>query len=160
VVEFQSSYDPRLDDRVALYNALARWRYDLPVRNVVYLLDRGAISRGATGRVVGPGLTFTYQLIRVWELSAADLLAGPIGTAPLAPLADQPEDALPVTVDRLWKRIKSDVAAAGRVNDVLTQTAVLTGLRYDQAIAERLMQSVLEMEQSSVYQAILRKGIS
>ena len=158
VVEFQANRDDRLDDRSALYNSLARWLYAMPVRNVVYLLCRDATSRHVTGRVDGPGLTFAYDLIPVWTLSTADLLDGPIGTVPLAPLTDESAERLPATLDRVWQRLKADVAR-DRLADVVTQTAVLTGLRYDQAIAERLMQSVLEMEQSTVYQAILRKGI-
>lgn len=157
VVEFQANRDDRLDDRSALYNSLARWLYAMPVRNVVYLLCRDARSRFVTGRVDGPGLTFAYDIIPVWTLPVGDLLAGPIGTVPLAPLVDQPADQLPVTLDKVWQRLKNEVAP-DRLADVVTQTAVLTGLRYDEAIAERLMQSVLEMEQSSVYQAIMRQG--
>ena len=158
VVEFQSGYDPRLDDRVMMYNAVARWRSGLPVRNVVYQLRRAAVSRGTTGRVVGPGLTFSYELIPVWTLSAAALLSGPIGTVPLALLVDQPADALPATIERVWQRLKADVAG-DKLKDVMAQSAVLIGLRYDDTLAERLMQSVLDMEDSSVYQAIIRKGI-
>ena len=158
VVEFQSGYDDRMDDRVALYNAMARWLYDLPVRNVVYLLSRAARSRGTTGRVDGPGLTFVYDVISVWTLPVADLLDGPIGTVPFAPLADQPADQLPATIDRVWQRLKTGVAQ-DRLADVVTQTAVLIGLRHDKLLAERLMQSVLDMEESTVYQAILQKGL-
>jgi predicted transposase YdaD len=158
VVEFQSGYDDRLDDRVHLYSAMARWNYNLPVRSVVYLLSRAAQSRGSTGRVDGPGLRFAYDVIPVWSLPVSDLLDGPIGTVPLAPLVDQPLETLAITVDQVWQRLKADVGS-DRLNDVMTQTAVLIGLRYDETIAERLMQSVLEMEDSSVYQAIIRKGI-
>jgi len=158
IVEFQSGYDDRLDDRVHLYTAMARWNYDLPVRSVVYLLSRAALSPGATGRVEGPGLTFAYDVIPIWTVPVTDLLEGPIGTVPLAPLADQSLERLSSTVDRVWQRLRADVAQE-RLGDLVTQTAVLMGLRYDTATAERLMQSVLEMEQSSVYQAIVRKGI-
>ena len=158
VVEFQSSHDPRLDDRVLLYNALARWRYNLPVRNVVYLLRREAAGRGVTGRVVGPGLTFVYEEVRVWQLSPGRLLAGAIGTVPPAPLADMTPAELQSCIDLVRYRLTTDVPTE-KTRDLLAQTAVLLGLRYDTVIAERLMQSVTDLEESSVYQAIIKKGI-
>jgi hypothetical protein len=136
VVEFQSYADNRLDDRIHLYSAMARWNYDLPVRCAVYQLSRTARSRGATGVVTGPGLTFAYDMVPVWSLPVADLLKGPIGTVPLAPLVDQSMDDLRTTVDRVWHRLKTEVSN-DRLGDVVTQTAVLIGVRYDQAIAER-----------------------
>jgi hypothetical protein len=45
-----------------------------------------------------------------------------------------------------------------RALDLWSATYLLLGLRYSDAFADRLFQEVLGMEESTTYQAILRKG--
>jgi hypothetical protein len=45
-----------------------------------------------------------------------------------------------------------------RAEQLWTATYILMGLRYDLALAENLLQGVLDMEESVTYQAIIAKG--
>jgi hypothetical protein len=43
--------------------------------------------------------------------------------------------------------------------EVWTAVEILMGLRYERALIERLLQGVMEMEESVTYQAIIEKGL-
>ena len=163
-VEFQSGADPRLDERVMMYNVLARWRRRLPIRSVIVLLRPQATTPGTTGRFVDdtdPATRheFNYRLIRVWELPVEPLLAGPIGAVPLATIVGPADRDLRPTADRVRGRLLGE-AEPDRLADLWAATKVLMGLRYDESFVESLMHSVVDMEESSVWQAIFRTGVS
>src|SRR5262249_31701131 len=46
-----------------------------------------------------------------------------------------------------------------KAKDLWTATYVLMGLRYERELIDRLLQGVIEMEESVTYQAIIEKGI-
>ena len=81
--DFQAGPDVSLPRRVHGYNALLEERHGHPVHSVVVLLRQQADLRSITGQyerffpgVFEPYLTFRYQVIRVWQLPAEQLLAG------------------------------------------------------------------------------------
>ncbi len=91
--DFQAGPDAGLPRRVHGYNALLEERHGLPVHSVVVLLRPQADLRSITGRyeqrfpgVAEPYLIFRYQVIRVWQLPADQLLSGGLGILPLAPV--------------------------------------------------------------------------
>jgi hypothetical protein len=119
-LEFQSSGDPDLDRRMLEYNVLARGRHPgWPVRTVAFLF-RPAAGAGPTGRVdeqldEQSRLLFVYRTVRLWELPTEDLLTGPIGTVPLAPLTAPPRASPSDVADLIQRtrdRVKADAAAA------------------------------------------------
>ncbi len=161
-VEFQTARDRDLDERVLAYNVLARRRHGVPVRSVVFLLRRAAGPPGVTGSVrwpaaTGSQLSFDYQLIRTWELPVGRVLAGGLGTLPLAPIAAVTRAEVPAVVramrDRLDREVDPPVAA-----DLWTATDILMGLRYSLPVIRVLLQGVQAMRESASYQRILSEG--
>ena len=161
-VEFQASADPDLDGRILVYNVLARWRHRLPVRSVCYLLRREA----ATGRLMGgvretlaerARIEFDYQLVRVWDLSVDTILAGGVGTLPLAAVAAVDRSDLPGVVERVRTRLSAEVTRP-QARELLLATRILLGLRYDRAFARTLLKGAMDMEESTTYMEIIEIG--
>jgi predicted transposase YdaD len=167
-LDFQTGPDPRLPRRALRYNVLLFDEYNLPVETVIVLLRRQADRRDLTGVVeyAVPGgrgsLTFRFQVVRLWERPAADLLAGGLGLVPLAVLGALPDDvpeeaALRDVVERLAQRLTTE-APPTEARKLMTASFILTGLRIPQNEASRLFAGVSAMRESSTYQAILAEG--
>jgi predicted transposase YdaD len=147
-----------------LYNVLLESRYGGPVHTAAVLLRREANSPGLTGTVVrqfADGreyLRFGYAVVRVWELSAAALMAGGLGAVPLALLTDDAKAQLPALVAQFAARVTREAPTADTANLLLSCGYILLGLRYDNAVARTLFHGVQKMRESSTYQAILEEG--
>ena len=85
------------------------------------------------------------------------LLVGGIGTLALAPISNVPEGDLRRVIRRVKERL-SGPKAPRRAADVLAATYVLLGLRYSDEVAHAVFEEVLGMEESTTYQAIVRRG--
>jgi hypothetical protein len=162
-LEFQSSYDATIGERIVRYNAMLHLQYRLPVASVLVLL-RPAASGPATNGVyrvahpdAPPYLNFSYTVRRVWREPAEDLLAGALGTLPLAPLGAVRRAALPGVLHAMDRRFAEEAthAEAERLRMV---TYTLLGLRYPPAVVDQLMPGLQAMRDSSTYQAILDEG--
>jgi len=162
-VELQASRDRDLPDRKLLYNVLLERRHRLPVESLVVLLRPEADGPELTGFVERrrPSgrryLTFEYQVVRAWQVPVASVLAGGLGTLPLAPLAELGSLALPAVIAQMKARLAAE-AAPGEAGRLWTATYVLMGLRYSEAMIAPLLEGVREMEESVTYQAIVRRG--
>jgi hypothetical protein len=163
-LEPQSSWDGGFHDRLLLYNVLLKARYGGPVHTVALLLRREASTAALTGTVLrhfADGREyhrFTYAVVRVWELAADDLMAGSLGTVPLALLTDDAGPRLPELVTRFADRVAREVPGTDAANLLLSCSYILLGLRYDKAVAEALFRGGQKMRESSTYQAILDEG--
>jgi predicted transposase YdaD len=117
-IDFQAGPDASVPERTHCYNPLLEMRHGLPVKSVVMLLRPQANLSTITGlyevslpedeqeeEEEEPYVRFRYQVIRVWELSAASLLAGGLGTLPLAPISNVTQAELPDVIDRLKERL-------------------------------------------------------
>lgn len=162
-MEVQAGPDASVPRRVHLYNTLFHDRHELEVQSVVVLLRREANLKSLTGvyerRFPGkePYLRFHYQVIRVWELSPEQLLAGGLGTLPLAPISNVTEAELPGVIERMKQRlgVRQVREQAPRL---WTATYVLMGLKYQQVLINQLLKGIEAMEESSTYQYIVAKG--
>jgi hypothetical protein len=112
-LEFVSGHDAAtLPLTLNKRNILLEDRHGLPVRTVVVVLRPSADSPALTGqRQRGfpeevPYNVFGYQVIRVWQLPAAQLLAGGLGTLPLAPISAVTEAELPGIIEQMERRLK------------------------------------------------------
>lgn len=165
-LEVQSSHELDLPNRIFLYNALLHDRYGGPVHSIVLLLRRAANSPSLNGVLTrqradgGEYLRFAYDLVRVWELHADEMLAGAIGTAPLALLTDDAESRLPEVVRRLAARIETEIPEVGVQDRTLAGCYLMMGLRYNDSVIRPLFHGVQHMRESSTYQAILQEGIA
>jgi predicted transposase YdaD len=107
-------------------------------------------------------MEFRFEVIRLWQRPAEELLAGGLGVVPLAPLGRLPAGVRPPAglagvVERLVERVTREASpedAAG----LLTATFILTGLRVPRPRMAQLFRGVREMRESSGYQIILDEG--
>jgi len=166
-LNFQASRDAGLPARVRLYNALLHHRLRAPVHTVVILLRPAADGPELTGRLRYQALPrrgavdFRYEVVRLWERPARQLLAGGPGTLPLAVLGRLPGDApvreglagVVAAIDRRLRR--TDQAEARRL---LTSAFVLSGMRVTRDEARRLFRGVTAMHESDTYMAIVEEG--
>jgi predicted transposase YdaD len=167
-VDFQSSADIRLPRRLLMYNTLLYDEYDLPVHSIVVLLHPRADRSDLTGTVSYEGrpgrggLTFQFEIVRLWEVPLNVLLQGGLGTLPLTPLGQVPEGAapegvMPGTIGRLRERIHSE-APQGEVAKLVTAAYVLTGLRFPRDLTNQFFQGESAMMESDTYLYILEQG--
>jgi predicted transposase YdaD len=163
-VEAVSGHAGDAPEALHFYGAALERRHGLPVRSVLLLLRRETIARSATGLLerhlpgaTAPYRTFRYDVLRLWELPVASFLAGGLGTLPLAGLTDEAAADLDSVVRQVTKRIQAE-SEGERAGQLHAATFVLLGLRYEQAVIDRLFQGVTGMEESSTYQLIKSRG--
>ncbi len=77
-------------------------------------------------------------MVRVWELSAEALLAGPLALLPLAPVADVPLNEVPGVIVRAGTRLEHE-ADPETGERLLTAIGILLQLRYGTMTARGLM---------------------
>lgn len=164
-LDFQSGHDSAmLPPRLRLYNSVLDHRHDRLILSVAVLLRPEADSPQLTGlferRFPGqePIALLRYRVLRVWQLPVESLLAGGVGTLPLAPVSDVPESRVPDVIRRMKERLNRERRGQLAVKDLWAATYVLLGLRYSQAFARLLFQEVLGMKESTTYQAIIQEG--
>src|SRR5205823_5944186 len=107
-------------------------------------------------------MDFTYEVVRLWERPAEELLAADLGVAPLAMLGRLPEDlslenGLTAVAQRLVNRLMSE-APPDRVKKLLTDALLLTGLRVRRDVAVKVFRGVRAMQESDTYLMILDEG--
>jgi hypothetical protein len=162
-IDFQSGHDSlaKLPD-LLLYNSALFKRHGLPVRTLLVLLHRRADSRRLTGLYERgfPGEPFDaalrYRVLRVWEIPAATWLSGGLGLVPLAPLGSVPKADLPAVVTQMKQRF--DREAPSQAKELWSAVYILMGLRYERAMVQTLLRGVMNMKESTTYQAILEEG--
>ena len=165
-IEAQAGWDGDLPERILKYNTLLHDRYGGPVYSIVLLLRREANATSLTGTVsrsYADGreyLRFRYRVVRVWELSAAELLSGGPGAMPLALLTDEAENNLEQTVLAMDGRLRGADVTEEMRQLVLMSGYLLLGMRYDEATIESAYARIPAVEESVTYQAILRRGRS
>ena len=162
-LELQSSRDATLPRRMLRYNALLHERHRLPVASAAVLLRPAANDSELRGELsvrpaIGPEWSFRYHVIRVWEMPPDVFLNGPIGLIPLAPLAQIREPELPALVEAMRDRIDPQPEPSIR-GKLWVAAYLLMGLRYNDAVIDRLLAGVRQMEESTTYQALMRRGL-
>lgn len=163
-VDFQAGHDSvaKLPD-LLLYNSALFKRHGLGVRSLLVLLHRGADSPQLTGLYERGfpdepfDVALRYRVLRVWQVAAEQLLAGGLGLVPLAPLGDVRQQDLPTVIARMKQRLERE-APPLQAADLWSAAYILMGMRYERALAQRLLQGVLAMKESVTYQAIIEEG--
>ena len=167
-VEFQSSAAAWKHADLMVYNALLFAHYHVPVHTAIILLRPEAQHANLNGTIAyAPRpergkMEFAYELVRLWERPAEELLGGDIGMAPLAMLGRLPdeyslEDGLTAVAQRLLARLTKE-APPDRVKKLLTEALLLTGLRVRRDAAARIFRGVRAMQESDTYLMIKDEG--
>jgi predicted transposase YdaD len=163
-IEVQSNRDPGLPSRLLQYNALVHHRRNqIRVETTVVLLRPEADGAELSGRYdpyegrSTRKLTFDYQVIRLWERPADELLSGGIGVSPLAPLASVDQAELSHLMGQISQRFTRETndSIASELRNVLM---LLLNLRYDEQEVEAMIQDLAELRDTPVYRAIERMG--
>jgi hypothetical protein len=167
-LDFQSSAAAWKHADVMVYNALLFAHYHVPVHSVVVLLRPQAAHSNMNGviryaaRPGRGGMDFGYEVVRLWERPAEELLAADLGVAPLAMLGRLPEglpleEGLAAVARRVVERLTQE-APPDRAKKLLTDALLLTGLRVRRDAAVRIFRGVRAMEESDTYLMILDEG--
>ena len=106
-------------------------------------------------------MDFGYEVIRLWERPAEELLSADLGVTPLAVLGrlpgDSVEEGLAIVASQLVERLIRE-ASGDRVSKMLTDAFLLSGLRVRRDMAARIFRGVQLMHESDTYLAILDEG--
>jgi predicted transposase YdaD len=168
--ELQAGRDLRLVDRSHLYNTLLGYQFRVPIRTTVILLRPEADGPELTGlreqrhRDGDVYDSFRYNVIRVWEQPVDHLLACGLSVLPLAPISDVAAERIPEVLLAISRRLEQK-ASPDQAAILWNATRILMGLRYEEEQIAAIFEGVSAMlfgihgiEESSVYQGILRKG--
>jgi predicted transposase YdaD len=161
-LELQSSHQTDLVETLWFRQAALFRRHRLPVLTVLVLLRREANSPSLTGtfeiRMPDGWETdrYNYRVVRLWGEDPASFLTAGVNLVPLAPLTNVKEDELPGLVQRMNERISAEPRP--RALKLWTAAFLLMGLRYSEDVISHLLDGVLDMQESTTYQAILREG--
>jgi hypothetical protein len=167
-MDFQASASAKKHSALLVYHALLFDHYQVPVHTVIILLRPEAAHANTNGVIryaPRPGLgkmDFGYEVVPLWKRPAEELLAGDVGVAPLAMLGSLPEDlaledGLAAVAQRVVDRLINQ-APPDRVQKLLTEAFLLTGLRVRRDVAARIFRGVRIMHESDTYLAILDEG--
>jgi hypothetical protein len=167
-IDFQSSAAAWKHADLMVYNALLFAHYHVPVHTIVLLLRPDAAHGNLNGGIhyaARPGrgsMDFSYEIVRLWQRPAAELLAADLGVAPLSMLGRLPEgqsleDGLSAVAKRLVDRLTQE-APPDRAKKLLTDAFLLTGLRVRRDVAARIFRGVRAMQESDTYLAIIDEG--
>lgn len=166
-IEAESSHAGDAPPKQHAYSTLLARRHGLPVRSILLLLRPDANATAATGvwevrknpddPDEEPYIVFRYRVVRLWKQPLEPLLVGSPALLPLAPLTNAAQADLPGTVSRAVARPRAETPR-DETGRMVSAMAVMLGLRYEEDVVDRLFSGVLEMEESSYYQLIKRKG--
>jgi hypothetical protein len=167
-LDFQSSAAAWKHADLMVYHALLFAHYHVPVHSVIILLRPEAAHANMNGVIryaPRPGrgsMDFGFEVVRLWERPAGELLAADPGVAPLAMLGRLPEglsleDGLTAVAQRVVERLTNE-APPDRVKKLLTEALLLTGLRVRREVAVRIFRGVRAMQESDTYLMILDEG--
>lgn len=167
-LDFQSSAAAWKHADLMVYNALIFAHYHVPVHTIVLLLRPEAVHANMNGvlryapRPGNGSMDFNYQVVRLWERPAEELLAADVGVTPLAMLGRLPEglsleDGLTGVARQVVERLTRE-APPDRVKKLLTDALLLTGLRVRRDVAVRIFRGVRLMQESDTYLMILDEG--
>lgn len=164
-LEFQTSYDAALPERIHFYSTLLSRRHGLPVMSVAVLLtpsSDGPAMNGAFGReqsTVGRYLDFRFQEIRLWEIPFDTIIDDGHGVWPLALLAsDADDERLKQIVDQSTTRILREMPRQ-QAATLLSAEYILAGLRFPKEVIDPLFENLVSVMQESVtFQALWEKA--
>jgi hypothetical protein len=169
-LDFQSSAATWKHADILAYNALAFAQYRVPVHSLVVLLRPQAAHSNLSGSVrYAPrpergSMDFSYEVVRLWQRPAAELLAGDLGVVPLAMLGQLPSEktlveGLASVAQQVAQRLEQEREAdPGLVKKLLLDAFLLTGLRVPRELAVQVFQGVRLMHESDTYLMIVEEG--
>jgi hypothetical protein len=166
-LNFQSGPDPKLPDRVLLYNSALRYRYAVPVRSIVVLMRSKADHPNLTGLLAygdaDHRLELRYEVVRLWMQSAESFLTGSLGLVPLAVLGKLPEErsaeeAIRDIVQQIETRLLSELPRE-RAAVFMRAAVILASTRLEKENLSRIFQGVGLMGEVAASDYFTEQGV-
>jgi len=159
-IDVESGPDESLARRMLLYNVLAHYRTNLPVRTIAVLLRSNAQRANLSPDLKYEALSFRFDIVKVWELPVEQLGRG-IGLLPLVVLGKPPpgltrEQAFPEQIERIADRIAGEDRET--ISRLMTATYLLATMHIEPAMAREVINRVLDMKELPGYQFLLEVG--
>jgi len=156
-LEFQTRPDPAMAERMLEYWIRLHRRFGLPIRQVVIHLKPttsplARIEHLAIGRT-----RHHFSSVRLWEQDPEPLLADP-ALLPLAVLARRPRRQPEQLLSRVRQQLQT-ISDPKQRRRLTSGAQLLAGLNFSQDVIQRLLAMSI-LEDSSVYQYIVRKGMA
>jgi hypothetical protein len=156
-IDVESGPDDSLARRMLLYNVLAHHHTGLPVRSVAVLLRSNARRANLSDRLDYEELSFQFDIVRMWEVPAEDLLRAGVGLLPLAVIGKPPAgktraQALPEQAHTIIDRAKDE--AGPLAPEVITSALILAGMHHDPDLVRTIFQGATGMIESSTYELL------
>ncbi|MBY0512654.1 MAG: hypothetical protein K2P78_01930 [Gemmataceae bacterium] len=160
-IDVESGPDDSLARRMLLYNVLAHHHTGLPVQTIAVLLRSNAQRANLSDRVEYEGLSFRFDVVKVWELPTEGLVQSPIGLVPLAVLGKPPAgktraQVLPELVPTIVDRAVGE--AGDRAAEVITSALILAGMHHGHDFLRAIFQGATNMIESSAYKLLEELG--
>ncbi len=149
LIEFQSDWEADKLLSMIQYKARYQEKYGLPVKSTMILFNE---SGRAVDHYKDEELHFTFHLVKIWEIPAADFLK----SGCLLPLVPLMKDGLP-----LAREVEERIYGIEEDNklDMLTIFGILLGLR-DKGLAQEYYQRRRDiMIKSPMYDWIIEEGV-
>ena len=157
-LEIQASYDPEISLRILDYHVLSLRTSDYPVISALLLLRPQADGPKVTGEWKSAQIHFKYDVFRLWEIPASEALSLPVSLLPLVPLCNLSGTSAEEVISKIDSRLKVEQLEKQAKITLWVKTYVLLGLKYNESDALNLLKGVDNMEESSTYLAIIKKG--
>jgi len=160
-LEFQSSNDPKMLERMQEYHAKIYKKFKLPVRPVVVNLSQKAFTARTQ---LNPEEIFTgYQLINLFELSTNELLSNQVPEVViLALLADYKATEIEAVLRLIVKKLKQIVNTEQDLRRYLMQLLFLSRMRNFEEETTKILDNMpitYDIEKDSLYQRGVKQGI-
>ncbi len=153
-IEFQTDPKINIPLRLADYRLRLHRKFsEKTIHQVVIYLRETASERVFQNTFEIAGMYAEFEVIRIWEVPAEELLAYP-GLLPFAALgrSDDTVKTLRTAVSEI-----ANIASEPEQHEAIAATYVLAGLRLDVDIISRVIRRDV-MQESVTYQAILEEG--
>ena len=166
-IEFQSSYDARMPERMFQYAGRITEKYPgLPIYSVVLYLNEADRHKLFPGffelKVRNRRKTYhEFDVIKIWNIDAKTILGQELkGLLPLVPLMQYEESESEQIAVRCIQEIQV-INDPKLQADALAGLYVLSGLKKSNLVWRRIMDENMSkwLEQSVTYQEILSKGL-
>lgn len=152
-IEFQTTPRSRPPLPLRMLDYWVRWYRDYGISVIQFVVLLRDTGEDAPSEFRAPNTWHRYNVVKVWEQEPERFLRSP-GLMPLAVLArsDEPERLFAQVAERVLQ-----VAPDQGRSELVGCVALLAGLRFEHDLIYHLLPEEI-MEESVIYQDILRKG--
>lgn len=160
-LDVESGPDDSLASRMLMYNVLAHRQTGLPVHSIAVLLRSKSTRANQSEHLQYEGVSFRFQIVRIWEVPTEELIKAGTGFLPLTVLGKPPagvtrRQAFPALVEQIAERV------AGRseheIGKLMTATYILGSMHVEPVLVEEVINHVLDMKELPGYKFIMEKG--